>query len=183
MEVCPRFSIIVPWNSYTLVVWLLRFSFCDMHKMEHVALIILYIRKTQTGIKTYQIQNKESIGLVTNIYNIRMLLYCRYQHSRQLVVALNRFADIRADLPQNWEKKLNREGKVCICVHVHTHYFTHRMTIIQSLGGKPTGFYSESNTNIHKLRRLFCLEPTNKRYWNVECVKSRSHYAVSRLSM
>ena len=37
---------------------------------------------------------------------------CRYQHSRQLVAALNRFADIRADLPQGWEKKLNREGKV-----------------------------------------------------------------------
>ena len=37
---------------------------------------------------------------------------CRYQHSRQLVVALNRFADARADLPQGWERKLNREGKV-----------------------------------------------------------------------
>ena len=40
------------------------------------------------------------------------MVYGRYQHSRQLVSALNRFTDIRADLPQDWEKKLNREGKV-----------------------------------------------------------------------
>ena len=44
---------------------------------------------------------------------ISLSLSCdRYQHSRQLVVALNRFADTRADLPQGWEKKLNQEGKV-----------------------------------------------------------------------
>ncbi len=36
----------------------------------------------------------------------------RYQHSRQLVNALNRCGDPLADMPEGWEKKLNREGKV-----------------------------------------------------------------------
>ena len=36
----------------------------------------------------------------------------RYQHSRQLVSALNSFADPHADMPGEWEKKLNRQGKV-----------------------------------------------------------------------
>ena len=38
--------------------------------------------------------------------------FCRYQHSRHLVTTLNQFADVRADLPKGWEKKLNKEGKV-----------------------------------------------------------------------
>ena len=47
---------------------------------------------------------------------------CRYQHSRQLVMALNKFVDDEADVPEEWEKKLNKEGKVrgvtaCECVH------------------------------------------------------------------
>ena len=37
---------------------------------------------------------------------------CRYQHSRHLVTTLNQFADVKADLPKGWEKKLNKEGKV-----------------------------------------------------------------------
>lgn len=36
----------------------------------------------------------------------------RYQHSRHLVNALNRFANQEADLPEGWEKKLNQQGKV-----------------------------------------------------------------------
>ena len=36
----------------------------------------------------------------------------RYQHSRHLVNTLNQFADVKADLPSGWEKKLNKEGKV-----------------------------------------------------------------------
>ena len=40
------------------------------------------------------------------------LILLRYQHSRHLVNALNRFADQDADLPDDWEKKLNQQGKV-----------------------------------------------------------------------
>ena len=44
------------------------------------------------------------------------LLLCvcvhRYQHSRQLVQALNRFVQHDAEMPEGWEKKLNKEGKV-----------------------------------------------------------------------
>ena len=39
-------------------------------------------------------------------------IICRYQHSRHLVITLNQFADVKADLPKGWEKKLNKEGKV-----------------------------------------------------------------------
>ena len=44
-------------------------------------------------------------------YNI----ICRYQHSCHLVTTLNQFADVKADLPKGWEKKLNKEGKVGSC--------------------------------------------------------------------
>jgi hypothetical protein len=47
--------------------------------------------------------------------------FCRYQHSRHLVTTLNQFADVKADLPKGWEKKLNKEGKVRTCTHVHVH--------------------------------------------------------------
>ena len=48
----------------------------------------------------------------------------RYQHSRHLVNTLNQFADVKADLPSGWEKKLNKEGKVSgksyhYTVHIH----------------------------------------------------------------
>ena len=43
---------------------------------------------------------------------IIIILFCRYQHSRHLVTTLNQFADVKADLPKGWEKKLNKEGKV-----------------------------------------------------------------------
>ena len=58
--------------------------------------------------------------LVSGAENHRLsaCVCCRYQHSRQLVEALNRFADERADLPHGWEKKLNRDGKVLILVHM-----------------------------------------------------------------
>ena len=36
----------------------------------------------------------------------------RYQHSRQLVEALNRFVLHDAEMPEGWEKKLNKEGRV-----------------------------------------------------------------------
>ena len=37
----------------------------------------------------------------------------RYQHSRQLVKMLNQFADLSREVPDGWEKKLNRQGRVC----------------------------------------------------------------------
>ena len=54
------------------------------------------------------------------LFMIMSLYYCtcvylscgRYQHSRHLVSALNQFADVKADLPSGWEKKLNKQGKV-----------------------------------------------------------------------
>ena len=36
----------------------------------------------------------------------------RYQHSHHLVEALNKFAQQDKELPQGWEKKLNKQGKV-----------------------------------------------------------------------
>jgi hypothetical protein len=30
------------------------------------------------------------------------------------VISLNKFADVNADLPEGWEKKLNKQGKVGI---------------------------------------------------------------------
>lgn len=37
----------------------------------------------------------------------------RYQHNRDLVVFLNRFADIQVELPRGWEIKTDPQGKVC----------------------------------------------------------------------
>ncbi len=50
----------------------------------------------------------------------------RYQHSRHLVKALNRFADQEADLSSEWEKKLNQQGKVFIilCTYSEVVYDT-----------------------------------------------------------
>ena len=36
----------------------------------------------------------------------------RYQHSSQLIQALNRFVIHDAEMPDSWEKKLNKEGRV-----------------------------------------------------------------------
>ena len=47
---------------------------------------------------------------------MKLLFFCRYQHSRHLVTTLNQFADVKADLPKGWEKKLNKEGKVSDCI-------------------------------------------------------------------
>lgn len=60
---------------------------------------------------------KTSGWLNKYLYDCLGYLLCsftRYQHSRQLVNALNMFADVHADLPEGWEKKLNKQGKVCV---------------------------------------------------------------------
>ena len=56
----------------------------------------------------YVVYFSYSISLISHVH--------RYQHSRQLVNALNQFADLNAELPEGWEKKLNREGKVLFAV-------------------------------------------------------------------
>ena len=38
----------------------------------------------------------------------------RYQHNRDLVTFLNIFSDTSLDLPQGWEMKFDRSGKVII---------------------------------------------------------------------
>ena len=43
--------------------------------------------------------------------HVYMYVY-RYQHSRQLIQALNSFVDHDTEMPEGWEKKLNKEGKV-----------------------------------------------------------------------
>lgn len=37
----------------------------------------------------------------------------RYQHNRDLVVFLNKFADTQLELPRGWEIKTDPQGKVC----------------------------------------------------------------------
>ena len=59
-------------------------------------------------------------------YNI--ILFCRYQHSRHLVTTLDQFADVKADLPKGWEKKLNKEGKVGGCNTYQHMYIVHTST-------------------------------------------------------
>lgn len=46
-------------------------------------------------------------------------LFEKYQHSRHLVGALNKLADVEADLPEGWEKKLNQQGKAFFIDHTH----------------------------------------------------------------
>lgn len=36
----------------------------------------------------------------------------RYQHNRDLVVFLNKFADMQLELPRGWEIKTDPQGKV-----------------------------------------------------------------------
>ena len=57
----------------------------------------------------YNVMHIVCYSLFTTII---IILFCRYQHSRHLVTTLNQFADVKADLPKGWEKKLNKEGKV-----------------------------------------------------------------------
>ena len=70
-----------------------------------------------------------------------IILFCRYQHSHHLVTTLNQFADVKADLPKGWEKKLNKEGKVggyntyqhmYMYIHVHV-YVQCNLNIIWTL--------------------------------------------------
>ena len=85
-----------------------------LYNIKCVAVLLIHPRKV-TQIYLCMFGNLFSVVCV-----------CRYQHSRQLVVALNRFTDTRADLPQNWEKKLNREGKVCLAANPGLrHWFLH----------------------------------------------------------
>lgn len=60
--------------------------------------------------------NRGLMELVQRIRGDNRLLD-KYQHSRQLVSALNSFADPHADMPGEWEKKLNRQGKVFFIDH------------------------------------------------------------------
>ncbi|XP_003383206.1 PREDICTED: uncharacterized protein LOC100640398 [Amphimedon queenslandica] len=46
-------------------------------------------------------------------------LFAKYQHSRQLVQALNRFAETDREIPSDWEKKLNKEGRIFFIDHKH----------------------------------------------------------------
>lgn len=46
----------------------------------------------------------------------------RYQHNRDLVVFLNKFADTQLELPRGWEIKTDPQGKVeRHLTHPHTH--------------------------------------------------------------
>lgn len=42
----------------------------------------------------------------------------RYQHNRDLVVFLNKFADTQLELPRGWEIKTDPQGKVFLLTHV-----------------------------------------------------------------
>ncbi len=48
-----------------------------------------------------------------------MSQFYRYQHSRQLVKALNGFVDTTQDMPDGWEKKLNQQGRVSHMTYSH----------------------------------------------------------------
>lgn len=45
------------------------------------------------------------------------LTFLRYQHNRDLVVLLNRFADMSKPLPSGWETKLDKQGKAFFIDH------------------------------------------------------------------
>ena len=46
-------------------------------------------------------------------YNVTTIIpLYRYQHSRHLVQAINKFAKVNEDLPDNWERKMNEQGRV-----------------------------------------------------------------------
>jgi hypothetical protein len=46
-------------------------------------------------------------------------LFIKYQHSRQLIQSLNKFVLEDQELPDGWEKKLNKQGKVFFIDHNH----------------------------------------------------------------
>lgn len=44
----------------------------------------------------------------------------RYQHNRDLVLFINKFADLQLELPRGWEIKTDPQGKVTTQTPIHT---------------------------------------------------------------
>ena len=60
---------------------------------------------------------KCSVFVVYDVLRKNDIYIFRYQHNRDLVAFINLFADTSKEMPQNWEMKFDRGGKVRTSLH------------------------------------------------------------------
>jgi hypothetical protein len=60
---------------------------------------------------------KCSVFVVYDVLRKNNIYIFRYQHNRDLVAFINLFADTSKEMPQNWEMKFDRGGKVRTSLH------------------------------------------------------------------
>lgn len=92
----------------------------------------LYVKRIIQHYLLFKLMLQEALALYNRNSTLKHMIskirrdnssFERYQHNRDLVALVNIFADTSKDLPENWETKFDRHGKVSFSFKIFLYHY------------------------------------------------------------